>query len=297
MHLILLGSGVASGMPGWNDGFEFALESRKQGSPVPRRSGVALAVSADSKRFSILEAPVALSTRLTQSPLLAPRPETRSLPLDTLVLTDPDLDATMGLLSLRTGLAMRIASPLAVRDALLEHSSPFRMLETTWSGFPLDRAFPLDRDGRLEARFFPLPGPDPDYLRELSPRIGRSRAGLRIIDRGSGLRIVWAPRISRCDSATLAELRAADLRFVDGRFLNDVEVSQVRPDTRKAVDLGHLPIEGREGSLVWLAGMSGRSIYVGLDGSNPLVDPAGKDAARIASSGVEIGFDGLEIQL
>ena len=295
MKIVLLGSGAAAGMPAWNDGFGFALSAREPGSSIPRRAGLALAISADAKRFSILEAPLSLPSQLTMTQCLAPRPESRAVPLDTLVITDSDLDSIAGLLSLRAGASFRIASPHALRTALIESCPPFATLETNWAGFQFDRAFPLDREGQLEARFFPLPGPEPDYLRDTTSKVGRARAGLRIVDQASGLRVVWAPRISRLDSGTLAELRAAEIRFVDGRFLGNDEVMHVRPGARMAQDLGHLPVEGREGSLSWLSGMSGRSIYVGLGGSNPLVDPHSDATARIASSGIEIGFDGLEI--
>ena len=103
--------------------------------------------------------------------------------------------------------AIRISSPRAIRDALTEHDASYRCLEAIWSGLPWDRPFPLDREGALEARLFPLPGPTPDAYREAAPRLGRARCGIRVTDTRSGFRLLWAPRITRMDSATLAELR------------------------------------------------------------------------------------------
>ncbi len=297
MKAVLLGSAIASGLPGWNDGSPRALRARGGDREVPRRRGAALAVSADGSRYSLLEAPLHLAETLARDPRFAPLPGTRSVPIDSLVLTCAELDATAGALALARGLSLRIASPSDVRDALVEHDAGFRALETSWSAQPFDRPFPLDREGQLEARLFPLPGPIPDHLRELAPKLGRARAGVRVTDLASGARLVWAPRIARYDSATLAELRAADLRLVDGTCHAEGEGRSIHPGVQGARDLGHLPIDGRDGSLVWLSGMAGRSIYIGMAASNPACDEGSKEWARIHESGVQVARDGMELEL
>ena len=184
-----------------------------------------------------------------------------------------------------------------MREALVDHDAGFRALAACWSGQPFDRPFPLDRDGLLEARLFPLPGPVPDALRELAPKSGRARSGVRITDLRSGARLVFAPRIARYDSATLAELRAADVRLVDGTCLGEEEGRLMHPGVQAARDLGHLPIDGRDGSLVWLSGMVGRSIYVHLAASNPACDSGSKEWARLHEAGVVVAHDGMEFEL
>lgn len=296
MHVIVLGSGMAGGVPGWNDGSQTALRARAGDPDVPRRAGTALAVSADGVRFSLLEAPFHLPTTLGRSSRFAPAPGGRAVPIDSLVLTSGDLDHSAGLLALRLGVSVRITSPRDLRAAMIDHDASFRSLEAVWSGLPWDRPFPLDRDEALEARLFPLPGPIPDHLRDVAAKSGRARCGVRVTDRRTGARLVWAPRLTRMDSATLAELRAADLRFVDGTCYSEEEARQIRPGTRTATDLGHLPIDGREGSLAWLAGMKGRSLYIHLSATNPICDAQSKESTRVLEAGVEIAYDGMEIE-
>lgn len=294
MKVLLLGSGIAAGVPAWNDGSEAALRARAQDPALPRREGAALAVSADGLRYSILEAPFHLPSTLSRHPRFAPAAGSRAVPIDSLLLTSGDLDASAGALALRSGLSIRIASPVGLRSELIDHDAAFASLEPLWIGLPWDRPFPLDREEALEARLFPLPGPVPDHLRDRSTAAGRARCGVRITDRRSGTRLVWAPRITRYDSATLAELRAADVRLVDGTCYSEDEARQIRPGARSASDLGHGPIDGREGSLAWLAGMGGRSIYVHLSATNPICDTASKEAARVLEAGIEIATDGME---
>jgi pyrroloquinoline quinone biosynthesis protein B len=296
MKVLVLGSGISAGIPAWNDGSEAALRARAQDADLPRREGAALAVSADGLRYSVLEAPFHLPATLSRHPRFAPAAGSRAVPIDSLLLTSGDLDANAGALALRSGLSIRVVSPVGLRTALLDHDAAFTALEPLWTGLPWDRPFPLDREESLEARLFPLPGPVPDHLRERSTAVGRSRCGIRITDRHSGTRLVWAPRIGRYDSATLAELRAADIRFVDGTCYSEVEGRQIRPGAGSASDLGHAPIDGREGSLAWLAGMGGRSIYIHLSATNPIGDARSKEAARVIDAGIEIAHDGLEFE-
>lgn len=297
MKVVVLGTGISAGVPAWNDGSPRALRARAGDPAMPRRRGTALAVSADGERYSLIEAPFHLAETLASDPRFAPAAGTRSVPIDTLVLTCAELDACAGALAFARGLSLRIASPNDLRDALVEHDAAFRALEASWSGHAFDRPFPLDRDGSLEARLFPLPGPVPDALRERAPKAGRARAGVRITDLRTGARLVVAPRIARYDSATLAELRAADVRLVDGTCLVEEEGRLIHPGVQGARDLGHLPIDGRDGSLVWLSGMAGRSVYLHLAASNPACETDGKDWARIHEAGVLVAYDGLELAL
>ncbi len=296
MRCIVLGSGIAPGIPAWNDGSEAALRARSRDPEFPRRDGAALAISADGLRYSILEAPFHLPSTLSRDPRFAPAAGSRAVPIDSLVLTCGDLDANAGALALRSGLSIRISSPFDLRNDLLDHDGAFASLEPLWIGLPWDRPFPLDRNGVLEARLFPLPGPAPDHLPRRATKAGRARCGVRVTDRHSGARLVWAPRITRYDSATLAELRAADIRLVDGTCYSEDEGRRIRPGVRQATDLGHGPIDGREGSLAWLSGMGGRSIYVHLSATNPVCDASSKEAYRVAEAGIEVAADGLEFE-
>ena len=297
MKAMLLGSGIATGVPTWNDGSEAALRARTRDPDLPRRRGVAPAVTADGLRYALIEAPFHLAQTRAYDARFAPAAGKRAVPIDSIVLTSADLDACAGALALRSGLAIRVASAADLRADLIDHDAAFRSLEPLWAGLKWNRPFALDRDARLEARLLPLPGPVPDHLREDATGAGRARSGVRITDLESGRRLVWAPRIEKLDSATLAELRAADVRFIDGTFYAADEGRRVRPGARSCFDLGHVPIDGRQGSLTSLAGMEGRSIYVHLSATNPIAEATSKEAIRVADAGVEIASDGQEVEV
>jgi pyrroloquinoline quinone biosynthesis protein B len=297
MWVQVLGSGCSAGFPAWNEGSEAAERARANDPSMPIREAAALAVSADRERYSILEAPLHLPSTLARTARFAPPTGTRATPIDSLVLTCADPAASAGALGLASALSVRILSPIGIRDALVEHDASFRALDPVWTGLPWDRSFPLDRDGILEARLFPLPGPPPGHLRSEGTSSGRARAGVRITDLRTGSRLVWAPRISRFDSACLAELRSAEVRFIDGTCYAGNELRTVHPGIRDFADAGHAPIDGREGSLVSLSGMRGDSYYVHLAGANPACDEKSPESERIRSASVEIAVDGQEFEL
>lgn len=294
MRVQILGSGSGSGFPAWNDGSELALRARRNDPAVPRREGTAIAVSADGDHYTLLEAPLHLPSTLARSERYAPRRGTRSAPVDALVLTSADLEANAGALSLAAPLSVRVLSPIGLRDGLTDSGDAYRCLEPAWTALPWDRPFSLDREEILEARFFPLPGPTPGPFRECAPRVGRSRCGVRITDRRTGTRLVWAPRIARFDSACLAELRSADVRFVDGTCYASEEFRSARPGAGDAVSEGHAPIDGKQGSLAWLSGMRGQSFYIHLAGTNPACDTKSPESERIRAAQVEVVVDGQE---
>ena len=297
MWIQVLGSGCNAGFPAWNEGSEAAARARANDPSIPIREAAALAISADGEHYSILEAPLHLPSTLARAARFAPRRGTRATPIDALVLTCADPTASAGVLGLASALSVRILSPIGLRDALIEHDACFRALEPIWTGLPWDRSFPLDRDGILEARFFPLPGPPAVHLRNEGTISGRARAGVRITDLRTGSRLVWAPRISRFDSACLAELRAAEIRFIDGTCYAEDELRSAHPGIRNPSDAGHTPMDGREGSLVWLSGMRGDSYYVHLAGGNPACDSKSPESERIRAADIEIAVDGQEFEL
>ena len=293
----MLGSAAGGGLPQWNCGGENAVRARAGDPALPRRSQASLAVSADGARWSLLGASPDLREQFTGFPGLHPRPGTRDVPLDTLVLANAELDHVLGLLVLREAQSYRILSTAWVRDAILSHNAAFRLLEPAWGATPLDRPVALDAEGRLEARLFPVPAKVPGWLRALARASAETSVGVRVTDTRSGRRLVFAPGLRELDEGTLAELAAADCRFVDGTFFTANELARLRPGAPDAFAMGHAPITGPGGSLPRLAGMRGRSFYCHMNGTNPILDARSEEAAAVRAAGIGIAADGEELAL
>lgn len=293
----MLGSGAGGGLPQWNCGCPLCARARAGDPAVAPRSQPSLAVSAGGTRWSLVNASPDVRDQLARAPALHPRPGTRDVPIDTVLLTNADLDHVLGLLVMREALPHRIVSTGWVRDALLTHNAVFRQLEPAWGVVRLDEALPLDRAGRLEARLFPVPGRVPRHLDGLAANHAEATAGARITDLETGRRLVYAPGVKALDGGTKAELEAAALSLVDGTFFTEDELATTRPGAPGARAMGHAPVSGAGGSLSFLAALRGRRFYTHLNNTNPLLDSAGKEAAWVRAAGVEIAHDGLELEL
>jgi pyrroloquinoline quinone biosynthesis protein B len=297
VKLRILGSCAGGGLPQWNCGGENSVRARAGDPALPARTQPSVAISADGRRWSLLNASPDVRQQLTDFPGLHPRPGTRDVPLDSVVLTSAELDHVLGLLVLREALSYRILSTRWVRDSLLDHDAAWRLLQPVWSAVKLDEAVALDREGRLEARFFPVAPKLPPHLRELVSADRETTVGLRITDTRSGRRLVFVPGMKSLDSGTLAELADADCRIVDGTFFTRDELRRMRPGAPDAVAMGHLPIDGPDGSLATLSGLPGRTLYIHMNNTNPILDAESAEAARVRAAGLEVAADGQELEL
>jgi pyrroloquinoline quinone biosynthesis protein B len=297
MRVRVLGSAAGGGLPQWNCGCDQCVRARAGDPAVPPRMQPALAVSADGERWSLLNATPDVREQLARAPALHPRPGTRDVPIDTVLLTNADLDHALGLLILREALPYRILTTAFVRRALLEHNAVFRILEPAWNEARLDRTYTLDRGDALEAKLFPVPGKPPGWVRDLERNEPGTTVGVRITDVRTGKRLVYAPGIQRLDEGTLAELAAADLRFVDGTFASEHELLAMRAGAPSATEMGHVPIDGPGGSLRLLAGLPGRTFYIHMNNTNPVLDAGSKERETVRRAGVFVAEDGAEIAL
>jgi pyrroloquinoline quinone biosynthesis protein B len=293
----VLGSAAGGGLPQWNCGCPQCARARAGHPDVSPRSQPSLAVSADGRRWSMLNASPDVRDQLARFPGLHPRPGTRDVPLDTVVVTNPDLDHVLGLLVMREALPHRIVSTPWVRDVVLRHNAVFRLLEPAWGVARLDQPVPLDREGALEARLFPVPGKVPTWAATLASHHAEATAGVRVTDLRTGRRLVYAPGIQSLDPGTLAELEAAQVVFADGTFFRADELARLRPGAPDAHAMGHAPISGARGTLQQLAGLRARVFYTHLNNTNPAHDAGSEAAAEIRRAGVGIATDGMEIEV
>ena len=297
MRIRVLGSAAGGGLPQWNCGCERCVRARAGDPAVPPRTQPSIAVSADGVRWSIVNASPDVRDQLARFPALHPRPGTRDIPLDTILVTNADVDHVLGLLVLRESLPYRIVSTPFVRDALQGHNALFHLLEPAWGIAKLDQPVMLDRDGHLEARFFPVPGKVPTWLAKLASNQPETTVGVRITDLRSGRRLVYAPGVAKLDAGTLAEFEAASCSFVDGTFFRNDELSAMRPGAPDATAMGHVPISGPGGSFPILAELRGRVVYIHINNTNPILDANSPEASLVLRAGIEIAMDGMEVEI
>lgn len=300
MRVVILGSAAGGGLPQWNCGCSNCREARTQG---PSRTQSSVAVSADGERWVLLNASPDLRTQVAAHRPLWPR-GSRATPLSAVVLTDGELDHTLGLVLLREGPPVAVYAPAAV-GALLTTRWPLYAILASYAGvedrpLPLDAAVPLT-DGRgaalgLECRALAVGRRPPRYAADAGA--GEFAVGLRLRDPRTGGTLAYVPAAGAIDATVRALADGADLLLFDGTFWSDDELAGVGLADRSALEMGHLPIGGPAGSLRALRSLGARRVVlVHINNTNPVLRPTSPERAQVEAAGVEVGEDGMEFEL
>jgi pyrroloquinoline quinone biosynthesis protein B len=68
--------------------------------------------------------------------------------------------------------------------------------------------------------------------------------------------------------------------------------------TRSAHDMGHVPLSGPGGTLAALAGLQRpRKALVHINNTNPILLEDSPEREEVVRAGVEVAYDGLEVEL
>ncbi|MGH3241677.1 MAG: pyrroloquinoline quinone biosynthesis protein PqqB [Spirillospora sp.] len=300
MRLLILGTAAGGGVPQWNCACAGCAAARTE--PSLRRRHASIAVEAGEGRWYVVNATPDIGEQIEASGLLHPGPERRATPIAGVILTDAELDHTLGIARLREASALRIVSTGAVRAALSDGLRLDRVLAPyaglSWTTLPEKDAEELD-GGPLEIQGIRVSGKRPRYAAELTEPAGDSWVvALRIRDRRDGKVLVYAPALAGWPDELDRALRAADCVFVDGTFWDDEEPIRSGFTGRTSTQMGHLPITGPGGTAERLAEMPAAwRLYTHLNNTNRLVDPDDAGHRRLAAAGLEVAREGALIEL
>lgn len=301
MHVILLGTGAGGGVPQWNCGCLNCRAARARGRG---RTQSSIAVSADGKSWVLLNASPDLRAQLAAHAPFWPR-AVRDSRISAVVLTDGELDHTLGLVLLREGTTrMPLYAPSGVAT-LLAGPWPLTNLLQPYSGIdvralPPRRSVPLtDTDGRdtgLTCTAVPLGRRPPRYASQDTD--GDLEVGLRIQDPRTGGNLAYVPVAAAVDDDVCALAAGADVLCFDGTFWSDAELHGLGIAAPSARAMGHVPLGGPDGSLVRLPHVGAkRTVLVHINNTNPILAADSPERAQVTAAGVEIGEDGMDFTL
>ncbi|GAA0918104.1 MULTISPECIES: pyrroloquinoline quinone biosynthesis protein PqqB [Streptomyces violaceusniger group] len=299
MRVRVLGTAAGGGVPQWNCACPGCSGARAH--PGWRRRHASLAVQADEGRWYLVNATPDLGDQIEDCPELHPGPEPRRTPLAGVILTDAELDHTLGIARLREADAIEIVATDPVRHALLtglhlgEVLTPYARLDWRPLG-PGDR--PLVEGSPLAVGAVPVSAKRPRYAAGRgAPDDDAWVVALRLTDRATGRSLLYAPALAAWPDTFQRAAEAADCVIVDGTFWSDDEPLTSGFGSRTATAMGHLPIEGPDGTAHRLAALEARTLYTHLNNTNPLNDPAAPQHSGLRKLGVEVAADGMVIDL
>ncbi len=303
MRVLLLGTAAGGGFPQWNCWCPTCRVARETPNRAFSRTQSSLAVSADGERWFLCNASPDIREQLhwlTDRGIASGSNAMRRVPIEAVLLTDAELDHTLGVPLLREARALTLYATEAV-ERILEHDS--RLLPTTRAfadvrvaRLPLNRAIPLlDRDGRptgLTAEAFPVAGDPPRFA--TTSDVGHT-IGLMVADASTGGTMAFVPGCGAIDAALVERLGDAGLILFDGTFWTDDEMIRLGLSPSTARAMGHVPISGPDGSLAALAAFRpARRVYTHINNSNPMLIEDALERRAVTDAGVIVGVDGAE---
>ncbi len=304
--MIVLGAAAGGGVPQWNCGCAVCRAARRDGSL--QRTQSSLAVSADGRHWFLVNASPDIRQQITATPRLHPRDGAlRHSPIAGVVLTNGEVDAVAGLLSLRESSPFTIYAHRQVL-AVLDANSIFNVLNPRYVArrpVAVDVAFEPDLpDGApsgLEITPFAVPGKRAWYL-EGEPHPGDDAdgdtLGLRIADRRTGQYVYHLAACARVTPELARRIAGAPLVFFDGTVWRDDELIAAGLGARTGQQMGHIAMSGEDGAIAALADLGiARKIFLHINNSNPALLPGSVERESLERAGWQIPADGTEITL
>jgi len=254
-------------------------------------------VSTDYRRWFLLNASPDIRCQFESFPALHPS-GIRDSPLQAVLLTDAELDHTLGLLMLREADRVAVHATEAVYEILESGTSLLRTLSVytrvEWHPVRLDQEVPL-ADG-LSYVAFPVPLEKP--ARFQSEKKEGLSIGYRITDHRTGRSLVYAPSVQELAPSVLAYCEGCACLLFDGTFWQDDEMIRLGISRKTARQMGHLPISGPNGSLEQLASLPiPRKIYIHINNTNPILLEDAPERRTVEEHGFEVAADGLELEI
>ena len=295
MRLRVLGSAAGGGSPQWNCGCPVCTAARS--GVAPARSQSSVAVGVDGRRWFLINASPDVRTQIEAFPALHPQTD-RTTPLSAVLLTDAELDHTLGLLLLREAGHVRLHATPAVQKILGDGSGVLRTLErycpVEWRPVITGADLPLAEG--LWCRAFDVPTTKRERF---GAGVEHGRVvGYRLTDERSGGTLVYLPGVQALTAAVRAEIAGCDCLLIDGTCWRDDELVRLGLAGKTSREMGHLPIDGPDGSLAQLPSLGvGRTIYVHMNNTNPILLEDAPERRIVEDSGMEVAMDGLEVEV
>lgn len=305
LKIITLGAAAGGGLPQWNcrcDNCEAAWHQ-----PALHQGQVSLAVSADDgAHWFLINASPDIRAQIAATQALWPHAgRRRHSPIAGVILTNGEIDAIAGLLSLREGQKFALHAHPAVLETL-ESNSIFNVLnKDNVKRLPitLDQSFePTLPDGSasgLIVTAFTLPGKPAWYLEDSGAESAEGDTiGLTLQAKGDARAVHVILACAQITPALRAHLKGAAMVFFEGTLWRDDEMITQGLSQKTGQRMGHVAISGPDGSLAQLADLDiARKVFVHINNSNPVWRLDSPERAEVTTAGWEIPAPAQEFEL
>jgi pyrroloquinoline quinone biosynthesis protein B len=295
---IVLGAAGGGGYPQWNCRCPVCELAWAGDARVKPRTQAGLAVSADGEQWVLLNAAPDLRAQLLATPMLQPRAGVRSSPIAAVVLTGAEIDQVAGLLTLRERGAFAVCATADTMAALNANPIFGVLTPDLVMRKIVARDHPFALPGGLQAELFAVPGKVALYLEGDEVALAAETDANVGVELACGSRrLAYVPGAAAMTAALRARLDCADVILFDATLFTDDEMIKTGTGAKTGRRMGHMPLDGADGTLAALAGLGGRRILTHINNTNPILIEGSPERCRVEQAGFEVAHDGMEIAL
>lgn len=303
MYIYVLGSAAGGGFPQWNCNCPNCHGVRTGSIQAKARTQSSIAVSENGTDWVLLNASPDIRQQLFEFKAAQPARELRDTGITSVILMDSQLDHTTGLLTLREGCPMNVWCTEMVHQDLTSGFPVFNMLKHWNGGLQYNeinpkQAFKIDGFENLE--FLPLiiKSAAPPYSPHRNDPHDGDNIALIIKDHKTQKQLFYAPGLGKIDNQIMQIMQSSDCVMIDGTLWTDDEMQQTGVGTKTGREMGHLYISGEGGSLSYLNQLSTpKKVLIHINNTNPILNENSSQFAELKANGVEVAYDGMQIEL
>lgn len=256
-----------------------------------------LAVSVNGYHWAVLNASPDIRAQFAAAAQFAPT-GLRVSPLRAVVLTNGDIDHVAGLLTLREKTGFTVYATAQTLD-ILSANAVFGVLDPALvNRSPVTLEMPFQPLPGMNVTAFAVPGKVALYLEGENPdtqAMGEQTIGLRIeVD---GRVAYYIPGCASVSDALLQRLSDAELVLFDGTVWRNDEMPTTGTGSKTGARMGHVAMNGAEGSIARLATLTCRKVFIHINNTNPALQPESSERATLSREGWSMAADGMEFSL
>ena len=307
LKIHVLGSSAGGGFPQWNCNCP-NCDAYRRGSPhLLARTQSSIAISADDTNWVLFNASPDILQQIKSFAKFQPNPvqAIRNTAIRAIFLIDAQIDHTTGLYMLREHRQpLELWCHALVHDDLVTGNPVLKVLEhycsIHWHDVPLaQEGFAMDGVPGLHFAALPLISNAPPYSPHRDRPQPGDNVGVTVVDQATGKTLFYSPGLGVMEPHVWAAMQAADCVLIDGTLWTDDEMITLGASKKTSRAMGHLPQSGIGGMLEWLDQLpaSTRKILIHINNTNPILDASSSERRVLTSHGIEVSFDGMEINL
>ncbi|MGH1578631.1 pyrroloquinoline quinone biosynthesis protein PqqB [Planktotalea sp.] len=292
----VLGAAAGGGLPQWNCGCKNCNLARA--GDISAQSQSSVAFSGNGADWAIVNASPDIREQLARATALHPT-GLRKSPIQSVLLTNGDIDHVAGLLTLREQQAFTLFATAEIQQVIADNPI-FNALNPDFvsrKAIVLDEPFELVSG--ITARLIAVPGKVPLYLEGETVQtdlVGEQTVGVEL--EASGKRAFYIPGCAAMPDDLKARIEGANMVMFDGTLWQDDEMLRAGLSQKTGKRMGHISMSGADGSIAAFDGVKvDQKIFVHMNNTNPVLRPGSTEKALAEQAGWIVAQDGMEFEI